>query len=52
MLAHYHGQIWSSAELARSFGVADTMIRRYLDLLASTFMVRTLPPYHASISKR
>ncbi len=52
MLAHWHGQIWSSAEFARSFGVADTTIRRYLDLLVGTFMIRLLPPFHENIGKR
>lgn len=52
MLAHYHGQVWNSSEFARSFGVADTTVRRYLDLLAATFVVRLLPPFHANITKR
>ena len=52
MLAHYHGQIWNSAEFARSFGVSDTTVRNYLDLLAGTFVVRLLAPWHANISKR
>jgi predicted AAA+ superfamily ATPase len=52
MLAHYHGQVWNSSEFARSFGVADTTVRRYLDILAATFLVRVLQPYHENISKR
>ena len=52
MLAHLHGGILNSSELARAFGVADTTIRRYLESLEGTFMVRTLRPFHASISKR
>jgi predicted AAA+ superfamily ATPase len=52
MLAHWHGQVWSSAELARSFGVADTTVRRYLDLLAATLMVRLLQPFHENLAKR
>ena len=52
MLAHYHGQIWNSAELARAFAVADTTVRRYLDLLQATFMVQTLQPWHENLSKR
>jgi uncharacterized protein len=52
MLAHYHGQIWNASEFARSFGVADTTIRHYLDILASTFVVRQLQPWHENISKR
>ena len=50
--AHWHGQIWSSAEFARSFGVADTTVRRYLDLLSGTFMVRLLLPFHENLGKR
>jgi hypothetical protein len=52
MLAHWHGQIWNSSEFARSFGVADTTVRRYLDLLSGTFMVRLLAAFHENISKR
>lgn len=52
MLAHYHAQTWNASEFARSFGVADTTIRHYLDILASTFVVRQLLPWHENISKR
>lgn len=52
MLAHYHGQIWNSSEFARSFGVADTTIRHYLDLLTSAMVVRQLLPWFENISKR
>ncbi len=52
MLAHYHGQVWNSSEFARSFGVSDTTVRRYLDLLTSTFVVRQLRPWTANIKKR
>ncbi|MDP2886547.1 MAG: ATP-binding protein [Ignavibacteria bacterium] len=52
MLAHYHGQIWNSSEFARSFGVADTTIRNYLDVLSSTLVVRQLLPWSENISKR
>jgi predicted AAA+ superfamily ATPase len=52
MLAHYHGQIWNSSEFARSFGVADTTVRRYLDLLCGTFVVRQLAPWHENVGKR
>lgn len=52
MLAHVHGNVLNSSELGRSFGVADTTIRRYLEMLEETFVVRTLRPYHANISKR
>ncbi|MET0851550.1 MAG: ATP-binding protein [Candidatus Rokuibacteriota bacterium] len=52
MLAHYHGQIWNGAELARAFGIGETTVRRYLDLLAGTFMVRVLPPWSENLGKR
>jgi hypothetical protein len=52
MLAHYHGQIWNGAELARAFGVTATTVRRYLDTLSGALVVRTLPPWHENISKR
>lgn len=52
MLAHYHGQIWNSSEFSRSFGVADTTIRRYLDIMQSTFMVVQLMPWFENLKKR
>ena len=52
MLAHYHGQVWNASEFARSFGVADTTVRRFLDHLASALVVRQLEPWHENISKR
>lgn len=52
MVAHYHGSVWSHAEPARSLGVSEPTIRRYLDLLTSVFMVRQLQPWHANLSKR
>jgi len=52
MLSHYHGQLMNYAEFARSFGVSDMTVRRYIDLLEGTFMVRVLQPWHANIGKR
>jgi len=52
MLAHYHGQIWNGAELARSLGVSQPTVRRYLDTLEGVFMVRQLRPWHANLKKR
>ncbi len=52
MLAHWHGQTWNSTEFARSFGVSDTTVRRYLDLLTGALVVRQLQPSHANVSKR
>ncbi|MGH8621673.1 MAG: ATP-binding protein [Burkholderiales bacterium] len=52
MLAHYHGQKWNAAEPARSLGVNESTIRRYLDWLTQTFMVRQLLPWHENLGKR
>lgn len=52
MLAHYHGQIWNAAEPARSLGISESSVRRYLDLLTDVFMVRQLRPWHANLKKR
>jgi predicted AAA+ superfamily ATPase len=52
MVAHYHGQIWNSAEPARSLGVSESTTRRYLDLLTDAFMIRQLQPYYANLKKR
>jgi predicted AAA+ superfamily ATPase len=52
MLAHYHGQIWNASEFGRSFGVADTTVRNYVDILSSALVVRQLQPWHENISKR
>jgi hypothetical protein len=52
MVAHYHGQIWNSAEPARALGVSESTTRRYLDLLTDALMIRQLQPYHANLKKR
>lgn len=52
MLAHYHGQIWNGSELSRALGVTSATVRGYLDVLASTYLVRTLAPWFENISKR
>jgi predicted AAA+ superfamily ATPase len=52
MLAHYHGQVWNASEFARSFGVADTTVKSYLDRLTSALVVRQLLPWHENIFKR
>ena len=52
MLANYHGQTWNASEFGRSFGVADTTVRTYLDLMTSALVVQQLSPWHENISKR
>ena len=52
MIAHYHGQTWNAAELARALAVNESTVRRYLDLLTGVFMVRQLPPWFENVGKR
>lgn len=52
MIAHYHGQVWNGAELARAFAVSAVTVRRYLDLLTSALVLRQLPPWFENLGKR
>lgn len=52
MLAHSHGQVLNASKLAGSMGVSSHTIRKYIDLLEQTFIVRALPPYTENIKKR
>ncbi len=52
MVAHYHGQIWNAAELARALALNESTVRRYLDLMTGVFMVRQLPPWFENLGKR
>ena len=52
MVSHYHGQTLNLSELGRSFGISDHTVRRYLEILSGTFMIRLLPPWHANVGKR
>lgn len=52
MLAHSHGQLWNASKIAASLGITAPTVRRYLDILESTFIVRQLQPYHFNTKKR
>ena len=52
MLSHYHGQILNYSEIGRSFGASDVTIKKYIDILESTFMIRQLMPWFNNTSKR
>ena len=52
MLAHSHGQVLNASKLAASMGVSSHTIRKYIDLLEQTFMVRALLPYSGNTKKR
>ena len=51
-LAHYHGQLINYSNLGRLLHITDMTIRRYIDILVQTFMIRVLEPWYENISKR
>jgi len=52
MLSHYHGQVINYSEFGRSFGISDVTVRKYMDILEGTFMLRILQPWHVNLGKR
>ena len=52
MVAHYHGQTWNAADLARALGTSEPTARRYLDILTGSYVVRQLAPWFENVGKR
>ncbi len=52
MLAHYHGQIFHAADLAKSMSIDGHTVAHYLDVLTGTFMIRRLSPWFENLGKR
>ena len=52
MCAHNQGQQLNLSKLAESLNLTHPTIKRYIDLLEQTFIVRTIPPFEINIKKR
>lgn len=52
MCAHSHAQLFNASKLGESLGLTHPTIKRYLDLLEQTFVLRSLPPYELNLKKR
>ncbi len=52
MLAHTHGQLINQNQLAGNLDLSRQSIKRYLDILQETFMIRILHPFYINIKKR
>lgn len=52
LCAHNAGQIFNASQLGANLGVSHVTMRRYIDLLTHTFMLRVLPPLEANLKKR
>jgi predicted AAA+ superfamily ATPase len=52
MCAHNQGQLLNASKLGESLGITHPTVRRYIDLLQQTYILRTLQPYEANVKKR
>ncbi|GAB6394440.1 MAG: ATP-binding protein [Bacteroidales bacterium] len=52
LCAHLSGQVSNISKIGESLGTAHTTVRRYVDLLEQTFLIRTLVPYETNEKKR
>lgn len=52
MLAHLHGAIPNLSDLGRSLGVAHTTVRRWIDVLEGTYVLRVVRPWAENLGKR
>ena len=52
MLAHTHGQSGNLSQLAANMELSRQSVRKILDILQETFMIRQLQPFHINIKKR
>jgi len=52
MCAHSQGQLLNTAKFGDSLGFSHTTVKKYLDILAGTFMLRLLQPFSANTKKR
>lgn len=52
MCAHNQGQLLNYSKLGESLGLTHPTIKRYIDLLEQTFILRTVLPFEVNIKKR
>ncbi|MRR16057.1 MAG: DUF4143 domain-containing protein [Deltaproteobacteria bacterium] len=52
MIAHYHGNIFNASKIGQSMDISHNTVRKYLDILEQTFMVRLLRPLEINLKKR
>jgi uncharacterized protein len=52
MLAYNHGNLLNMSEIGKSLGITHHTVRKYVEILEGTFMVRLLQPWFENINKR
>ena len=52
MCSHNQGQLLNASKLGESLGLTHPTIKRYIDLLEQTFILRTILPFETNVKKR
>lgn len=52
MSAHSHAQLFNASKLGESLNLTHPTVKRYLDLLVQTFILRSLPSHELNLKKR
>jgi predicted AAA+ superfamily ATPase len=52
MAAHYHGGLLNASKFGQSMDMSHNTVRKYIDILEMTFMVRVLRPLEINLKKR
>jgi predicted AAA+ superfamily ATPase len=52
MLCHLHAQTWNASKLSSSIGLSVPTVKKYLDILIGSYLIRRLPPWFENIGKR
>ena len=52
MCANNHGNQLNLSKFAESLGLTQPTVKKYIDLLEQTFIVRTIQPYEVNVKKR
>lgn len=52
MCSHLQGQLFNISKMGESLGVTHPTVKRYIDILEQTYIIRTLPPYETNLKKR
>jgi len=52
MCSHSQGQVLNASRFGGSLGLSHTTVKKYLDLLKGTYMIRIIPPFYVNLKKR
>ncbi|MCL2601467.1 MAG: ATP-binding protein [Treponema sp.] len=52
MLAHVNGQTVNYSTLASSLGISSVSVKKYIDILESTYMIEVIRPLFSNLGKR